>query len=326
LSGRIKGREKAVIIWACLLNLLFIIFGGCKAPEKIYIVGIASELSETDQSIKGFKAGMDELGYVEGKNIRYIFNRILESDKQKADAAIKELLAQHIDLLITMGNLMDLRAKKLVADLPVLFIANASPVEYGLVESMNHPGGNMTGITPADSIPKALEWLTRVVPKVKKIYLPYDPNDVVPLIDVSTLNKAAFQMGIELVPHQIHSVEETVEAIKGLPKDIDAVFMVPSGTLNLRNIELSKAALSRGIPTGASLLLDESVLVTFTSDFVNAGKQAARLAQQIFQGAKPADLPVETAEVKLIINLKTAEKIGLTIPDDILAQATTIIH
>jgi len=322
-----KYRGKTRAIRSIVLSLLLII-GGCKAPAKIFTIGIASHLSINAPILEGFKKGMVELGYIEGENIKYIFKSVPETDEQNIDAGIKELLNQDIDLLLTTGRETALRAKQLVkgSDIPVLFNSNPWPVETGLVENLNHPGGNLTGIRFVNAIQKSLEWLTMITPGVKKVYVPYNPDDEFPAAVLSDTAETASQLGIKLILHKIYSVEEAVKAIEGLPEDVDAVFMIPSPTLNNRSIELSRAAIRRRIPMGVGHLSDEDVLITFTNDYFNAGKQTARLAHQIFQGAKPADLPVETSEVELIINLKTAEKIGITVPDDILVQATTIIR
>ena len=174
--------------------------------------------------------------------------------------------------------------------------------------------------------PKALEFLKLTVPDLKQVYLPFNPDDAVSVDYLRELNKTGSQVGVELILHEIHSVEEAVTAIENLKEDIDAVFMIPSPTLNLKNSELSRAAIKRKIPMGAALQLDEDVLITFSADFSDAGKKMARMAEEILEGKNPADIPVETMEVKLIINLKTAEKIGILIPDGILVQADTIIR
>jgi putative ABC transport system substrate-binding protein len=125
---------------------------------------------------------------------------------------------------------------------------------------------------------------------------------------------------------EVHSVEEAVAAIESLPEDVDAIFRIPSPTLDPKNNELSQTAIKRGLPMGTGLPLGESVLLTLATNLFEMGKQAARLADQICQGTKPADLPVETGEIFMTINLKTAETIELDISNEILLQADTIIR
>ena len=133
-------------------------------------------------------------------------------------------------------------------------------------------------------------------------------------------------MGIEIVPGDVHSVEEAVAAIESLPEDINAIYRIPSPTLDSRNNELSQAAIKRGLPMGSGLPLDEAVLLTLSTNLFDVGKQTARMADQVFLGTKPGDLPVESGEQTLVINLKTADAIGLHIPDSILQQADTVIR
>jgi len=329
MTEKNKCRAIAGIVYAVGLGLILAEFAGCKAREKIFTIGIVSEVSLNAEVLEGFKQGMIELGYIEGKNLMYINKSVKMLDKQDIEAGIKEVLSQDIDILLTLGRSVPIGAKELVkgTDMPVLFCGDAWPVEDGLVESLIHPGGNIVGVRAAESLPKALEWLVKIVPGAIKIWVPYNPDDNVSVSDIRHLEKAASPLGVEFVLHETRSVEEAVAAIGDLPKDIDAIFLVPSPTLNPGSEKLSQAAISRGIPVGASIRLDESILITLTSDFIDAGKKAARLAQRIHEdGIKPADLPVETSEVRLIINVKTAEEIGIVIPDNILGQATTIIR
>ena len=326
MSRTININIRACIPFALELCLLLMTIGGCKAPPDIFTVGIVAYADSVATGREGFKDGMAELGYIENENIRYVNVFLSENNDQMTDLKIKELLSQDVDLILTSGPII-LKSKEILkGDLPILFGGDAYPVESGMVRSLKHPGGNITGVKTADNISKALEWLTTIANGAKKVYLPYGPDDSMSIRVLSELNKAASELGIELVIQKVSSVEETIAAIEDLPKDIDAVFMVPSKILNPRSNELNRAAIKRSLPTGAAIKLDEEVLVTFSSDFYNVGKKTARLAQQIQQGAKPSDLPVETADTLLIINLKTAEKIGVMIPDSILAQATTIIR
>jgi putative ABC transport system substrate-binding protein len=221
------------------------------------------------------------------------------------------------------------RAKLAVSetDHPVVFGAvGDAMIRSGLVESIQHPGGNLTGVRVGVEIPKALEWLVTITLAADKVYVPYNPGETDTIVILDSLDEFTPQLGIELVRGEVYSVEEAVAAIEHLPEDIDAIFRIPSPTLDTRNKELSQAAIERGLPMGAGLPLDDAVLITVAIDFVETGKQAARLAHQVHQGIEPADLPVETAEFYVTINLKTAAAIGLDISDEVLEQADIIIR
>jgi len=328
LIKRTTDISKACVVLAMTLIFLFTAPGGGRALAKVFTIGIVNSLSNHSATVDGFKAGMAELDYVEGKNVKYIYNGVINGDEKSIDNEIRKLFAQDIDLLVAVANEPAFEAKKITAGIgvPVIAAACLKMVEAGLVRSLKNPGGNITGVQVADSISKALEWFTIAVLNARKICLPYNPDEDISTMLLPELNKAASQLGIELVLQKIHTVEETLAVIETLPGDIDGIFRIPSMTLSPRNSELSQAAILRGLPMGASLPLDEAVLVTFASDRFETGRQTARLAHQIRMGVEPSDIPVESAEVFLTINLRTAEKIGINIPDAILMQAKRIIR
>jgi putative ABC transport system substrate-binding protein len=301
---------------------------GDATQPKTYTIGVVTNNSFHVPVIEGFKAGMAEFGYIEGENVIYIYNGIIDSDPDVIERETENLLIQGVDILFTVGSPATLAAKQAVegTDTPVVFGAITRPVEKGIVESISHPGGNLTGTQVGTETPKALEWLVTIVPQAKKVYVPYNPDEDVLIAALRGLDKVSSQLGVELVFDEVYSVEEAVAAIESLPEDVGAIFRIPSPTLDSRNNELSQAAIERGIPMGAALPLDEAVLLTLATDLSDTGKQTARLVHQIHQGIKPADLPVETADFFLTINLKTAEAIGLDIPDEILWQADIIIR
>ncbi len=311
-------------------SMILIVAGGCSRPKsRTYVIGIIDySMINTARYLPGFKKAMNDLGYLEGTNVMYIHKVIYELDNQIIDSEIHDLMSQHVDLIFARSAEIALRAKEIVkgTDMPVLFGKCYQPVEKGLVETLKRPGGNLTGIAVPDSVPKAMEWLLMVSQDIKKIYLPCNPEDGITKSILPAAKEAAAQLGIELVIHSILSVEEAVKYIEGLPEAKDAILMIPSVTLNSRNSELSEVAIRRKIPTVASVMLDNAVLITLTDSPSDTEKKAARLAWQILEGTRPSDIPIEISEICLNINITTAEKIGLQIPDVILSQATTIIR
>jgi putative ABC transport system substrate-binding protein len=309
--------------------LIFLSLSGCNAPPpEIFTIGVITKLSETVPAYTGFKSGMSTLGYVEGFDLRYIYTEVPDTGEEAIGNTFNDLINRDIDLLLTFEYDITLKCKRFTErdDLSILFISNPEPVEMGLVDSLSKPGLNITGIRMPETTYKALEWLTATVPDAKNIYLPYNPDTDTSLVKISELKRVADRLGISLVLDEVRSVDEAVAAIKSFGNNIDSVFRIPSSTLNPESRLITQAAYGFGIPVCSALLLEEDILMTFTGSFTVAGKQAARMAHQIHKGINPDDLPVETSDAFLIINMNTAEKLGLTISPDVLAQAQKIIR
>lgn len=309
-----------------IFSLLLTACGSAPTP-KTYTIGMLREGPFLDSIFDGFKAAMTDLGYVEGKNIKYVYHAPTGNDAAKAENEVKSLLNEKVDLLLTMGNASTRATKKMIegSNTPVVFVPFVNPVEAGIVASIAHPGGNLTGIQAIDNGPQVLEWLLKIAPNTKQIYAPYSPKDAVALTTVKSLPDVAKQLGVKLILDPVTSKEQEIAAIKALPKDA-AIFFVPSPTLNPSSAEMKKLALELGIPSGMRDPDPTDVVFTHTTDATALGKQAAILVDKIFKGAKPSDLPVETPDFILIINLKTAKAIGLNIPDEILQQAKQVIR
>jgi ABC-type uncharacterized transport system substrate-binding protein len=219
-------------------------------------------------------------------------------------------------------------AKKAVegTDIPVVFAPVINPVEEGVVASIAQPGGNVTGVQNGNTVPKAMEWLHKIAPQATKIHVIYHPEDAVALTTIAALPETAATLGVELVLDEVRSPEEALAAIEALPKDA-AIFMVPTPRLDPGDARI-EAAVKHGLAVGSTNpgQLKVGAIVTYGANFSAMGKQAAGLVDQILKGTKPADLPVETAEYFLDINLLTAQAIGLDIPDEILRQAATVVR
>lgn len=220
---QIKSRdERTSFLWLVVFSLLLT---ACQKnqPSKPFTIGVVSYVSIHAPVIEGFKAGMAELGYVEGEDVIYIDNGVVAPDSQAVDAEIEQLLAQDIDLLFPLGTLTTLRAKHAVegTDMPVVFGAVSTPVKERIVESISHPGGNLTGTQVGNQLPKALEWLITIVPKVRKVYVPYNPDDDASIATLAGLGDVPSQLGIALVLDEVYSIEEAIAAIESFPEDAD---------------------------------------------------------------------------------------------------------
>ena len=317
-----------VLSWVVAVSLLLSACGGAARPQT-FTIGVIHSNAALDQVLAGFKAGMTEQGYVEGKNVTYIFHGVTRNDSQATGEEAKSVAALKVDLLFTLGTIATVSAKKAVegTKIPVVFAPVVNPVGEGVVASLRHPGGNVTGVQRGAVVPKALEWLIQVAPGTQQVYLFYNPADMVSVTAIQPLPQAAVALGVEFVPTTVSSLEQAIAIIRTLPREA-AIFYIPAPTLDADMQDIFAAAAERGIAVGTYDANSPALgaLVGYGTTWESIGRQAARMADQILKGAKPADLPVETDEPLLAINLKTAQAIGLDIPDEILEQADTIIR
>ena len=328
LDRRLECRQYMVAI--ALLMVLGSFLSDCGAGEPdIRTIGVINIVPDLDNTLEGFKEGMTELGYIEGENATYIYEGPTV-DIDRLDAVAQGLVETGVDLILSITTPATRAAQRATADtdIPVVFVPVTDPVGAGLVDSLRQPGGNITGVTFGVQEGRRLEWLVRIVPTIEKIYIPYNPKDQSPVLALETVSATAAELGIEIITHRVRTPEEIMAVVENIPEEADAILLLPDSLVSTRLPDLIKAAVELRLPTsGANTeAVKAGLLTSYGMEQVSSGKQAARLADQIFQGAKPADLPVETAEFYLAINLRTAEAIGLQIPDEILSQADIIIR
>jgi len=319
----------SVFITLVITCLLLTACGTSPTEAKSYTIGIVHSNPVLDAVLEGFKAGMTDLGYVEGKNVTYVFDGVLANDAAVIDTEVQKLMGQKVDMLFTLGTIATLSAKKGVegTDVPVVFAPVINPVEEGVVESISLPGGNVTGVQRGNYVAKSLEWLLKVAPGTQKVYLFYNPADMVTVSTMQPLPGAAASLGVEFMPIEVTSIEKVLTIIPTLPED-SAIFYVPAPSIDPEISRTIAATIEYGVPLGSYVANDVNagVLVGYGGNWAALGQQAARMADQIFKGTKPANMPIETDEAFLNINMKTANAIGLTIPDEILGQADTIVR
>ncbi|MBN1428861.1 MAG: ABC transporter substrate-binding protein [Anaerolineae bacterium] len=305
--------------------------GACKNSSQAkhtVVIGVVIESEPLVVTFDGLRKGMADLGYVEGDNITYIFNGVVGSDLDDIDHEVEGLLAKKVDLFFTPGTVPTLRVKQAVegTDIPVIFAPVINPVDAGVVDSLSYPGGNVTGVETGDTLPKAMEWLITIAPATN-FYVPYHPDDVTSVSTIPVLMSTAATLGIDVTIDEVSSPEDVVAAIRSLPEDTDVLF-VPMARLEAGLDDYAAAAMECDVAIGSyqPSYMRNGILVNFSVDLFEMGKQASRLVDQALRGASPAELPVETADGFLTINLVTAEAIGLEIPNHILRLANTVIY
>jgi len=326
MLGRNCVREK--VGWTILIGIvvLSLLLTACASKPRTYTVGIVNQGQHFEVVVDAFKADMVELGYVEGENITYLYNGVM-LDIPSAEAEVQRLVDQKVDLLFTLADPATQAAQKAVegTDIPVVFIASQDPIRQGFVQSITHPGGNLTGVQTVIDSAKALEWLLTIVPETKKVYIFYHPEDLVSALIAKPILEVAAKREVEVVTGEVGSPTEELEAVKTIPDDATLLF-ITAPRLDAGREAVKQLAVERGIPAGGYNQTPTNLLFIYSLDLEGYGKQAARMVDQIFDGIKPAELPLETGNFDLVINLKMANTLGIEISDEVLRQAKTVIR
>jgi putative ABC transport system substrate-binding protein len=300
-----------------------------KTDNRSINIGLVTNNPNGQKNVKGFKDEMENFGYIGGKNVNYIYEGVPTSGA-RLEAVLKKMVMEEVDLIFTAGTPTGVAAHLITAgtDIPVVFGVIADPISAGVMSDLTRPGGNMTGVKIRQNQARRLELLLDIAPDTKRIFVPFNPNDPAPLNAIEQIKDIAPKLGIEIVEGHAQNSEEATALLHNIPEEIDAIFMLPDSTVNAHLAYLVEVALERRLPvSGPSMAqVEGGVLTAYGIIHHKAGSQAAHLADQILNGAHPGDLPVETAEVFLGINLQTAELIGLDIPHDVLQQAEIIIR
>jgi putative tryptophan/tyrosine transport system substrate-binding protein len=279
---------------------------------------------------EAFRQGLRELGYVEGQTIAIAFREAEESAQFPALAA--ELVQLSVDVIVAWSVGAAQAAKQATTTIPIVMLSLGDPVAIGLVASLAHPGGNLTGLTgmATELGGKRLELLREAVPSLARVAVLWNARDPTMTQTFREIQAAAPALGVAVQPLGVHEVNDIDRAIAALTEDRpDALFMITDMLTRRRTQQVVDFAAERHLPTlfeGRGPVA-EGALMSYGPSFPDLLRRAATYVDKILKGAKPADLPVEQPmKFELVINLKTAQALGLTIPPSLLFQADEVIR
>jgi ABC-type uncharacterized transport system substrate-binding protein len=278
-----------------------------------------------------FHEGLRELGYVEGQNI-VIEYRWAEGKYERFPALIAELLAQRVEVIVTAGTPASLAVKKATMSVPLVMVAVGDPVATGLVASLARPGGNITGLTSTSEEldGKRLELLRQVIPKLSHVAVFWNPENPTLLTSLKEMRAAAQVLGIKVQVFEVRTPGELEETFKAIVRERPGALLVMGDRLFLHNRpRIMDFAAKQRLPVvpGHPELVEAGGLMSFGPSYPGMHRRAAYFVDRILKGAKPADLPVERpTKFELVINLKTAKALGLTVPQSLLQRADEVIR
>jgi putative ABC transport system substrate-binding protein len=302
---------------------------GSQSPAaRIGLLG-PSDGPRFSEIASGLKQGLREQGYRED-TIHIIEGRTRRADEAGARATVQALAGQRVTVLFVIGSALVRLARETVPQLPIFFITPGDPVASGLVASLARPGGNMTAMTfeYPELSGKRLELLRELAPRVRRVLALYDPRDASPRQGVAAARAAATALGITLVGREVRNAEETTRGLKGLD-EVDALLGIPGGVTSGHYERMIGAANSKRLPSifHTHTQSTRDALLTYGASDVDVARQAARMLDKILKGANAGDLPVERpTKLTLVINLKTAKALGLTIPPTLLLRADQVLE
>ena len=305
-------------------------------PKKVPRLGYLSNSDPVTESARaeGIRLALRALGYIEGQNIVTEY-RYMEGKRDRFPELATELVRLKVDVIVvSAGDLLIRAAKNATKTIPIVMVgAGLDPVEAGLVESLARPGGNVTGLTllTRELGGKRLELLKEAVPKLARVAVLYDPAISGAAREVKDeLPVAARALGLTVRPWEVRDAGGFERVFAALNKERpDGLFVPSRGPLIAANERRIVAfALKTRLPSmyGNKEAVDAGGLMSYGADLADSYRRVAYFVDRILKGAKPADLPVEQpTKFELVINLKTAKQIGLTIPPDVLARASRLI-
>lgn len=323
-------------LWPLLLVLslvasaaLWLVWSGSgrAGPRVVALIQLTAVDNDT---MAGFKEGLAKLGYREGKEIHYVASGPV-GQIDRLDETVRTLLAEKPDLIFVASTPATQAVKRLTEQSghpPVIFGPVNDPLAAGIVADLRRPGGHITGIRLPTGDDLRLQWLQRLAPHAKRVYLPYSADDKSALASLEKASSAAKQLGIELLIQPLAGTADMDAVLAGCPANAEAIFIPRDSRIEAGIAAFVAYADKHRLPVAAPSLTQTHAGALFSYGFVHRdiGLQAAQLANQIFLGARAGDLPVEMAESHLAVNLLTAKRIGLAVADDILHQAEYIVR
>jgi putative ABC transport system substrate-binding protein len=326
-----------IFLWL-LATVLLITLASARAqqPKKIYRMGYlsASDPARDLARAEAIRLALRELGYIEGQDIATEY-RYAEGKRDRYPELAAELVRLRVDIIVVAGaDPVAQAAKNATKTIPIVMVGpGRDPVEAGLAESLARPGGNVTGITnlAPELGGKRLELLKEAVPKLARVAVLYDPAAPGTSREVKEdLPAAARALGLTVRSWEVRAADGFETVFAALSKQRPDGLYVPGGSLMAANRKrIADFALKSRLPSmyNNREYVDAGGLMYYGADTADSYRRVAYFVDRILKGAKPADLPVEQpTKFELVINLKTAKQIGVTIPPDLLARATKIIR
>jgi len=303
-----------------------------QSPAIAPMIGYLSPdtASAQKQGAAAFVRRLRELGWIEGSTITFEY-RWADGNPDRLSELAAELVRLKVNVILTSSTPGTIAAKRATAVIPIVFAATGDPVGAGLIASLARPGGNVTGLSiqSVDAASKRVELLRDVVPNFRRLAILANESNPAIVREVEEVQVAAHAFGVETAPVDVRRADDIALAFATLNGRADALYVTTDPLFNVINLAVSDLAIKARLPSVHSFR-EEVVaggLISYGPSFSDLYRRAAELVDKILRGAKPGELPVEQpTKFDLVINLKTAKVLGLTVPHNLLVLADEVIE
>ncbi len=299
---------------------------------KVWRVGFlgAGSASSWKSRIDALREGLRDHGYVEGKNLVIDF-RWADEYYDRLPALAAELIRLKVDVLLTHGTPGSRAAKQATTTIPIVMVLVGDPVSTGLVASLARPGGNLTGSTffSHELAAKRIELLKEVLPRIRRMAVLVNPDNPASDLALGSMQGTAKALGMDLQRFGVRGLAELADALALVAKrGFEAVAIYEEGMLNSNLGRIAELAAGQRIPSiGSALFADAGGMMGYGINNPEFYRRAAYFVDKILKGTRPMDLPIERpTKFELVINMKTAKALGITIPQSILVRADRVIE
>jgi putative ABC transport system substrate-binding protein len=300
--------------------------------SKLPTIGLLIAATPAAQSpwTNAFVQRLRELGWIEGRSVS-VEVRSAEGRSERAAEIATEFVRLKVDVIVTGGTTTVLAVKRATSVIPIVFATGADPVGAGLVASLAQPGGNVTGLSVqfTDLASKRLELLREAVPGLRRLAIMANIDAPAALLELGEVQAAARTLGLEVVTWEIQRTEDVAPPFLRLKGRAEALYVCSDPLVVTNRIRINTLAMGERLPTmhGFREHVEAGGLMSYGPDFADQYRRAAELVDKILRGAKPADIPVEQpTKFNLVVNLITAQALGLTVPPTLLARADEVIE
>lgn len=329
---RREDRMNQNIFVLALCAVLFVLCGFAAAQQmnapRIAVIG-APEEPRFSEVVAGLKSGLGDLGY-SSRSLIIQEIKIPRAEEKTAKSKIEDVLREKAHVLFLIGSRLLKPAREASSEVPVVFLTPGDPVAAGLVTSLARPGGNTTAMTfeYPELSGKRLDLLKEIAPKVRRVLAVYDPRDPSPRQGIMAARQAAPGLGLILIEREARGREDLLRGLEALA-EADAYLSAPGGFATGFYEEIIRITNAKRVPAifHARMGSTRDALASYGASDAQIAYEAARLVDKILKGARAGELPVERpVKLEFIINLKTANQIGLTVPPNVLARADRVIR